>query len=69
MRSANLVSVLEELKTILSSPIKPLPVTSDINETENKTEMDDIPNQFTKVLGKGNRSNSEKVPVDFMNHL
>ncbi|KAL0266899.1 UNVERIFIED_CONTAM: hypothetical protein PYX00_009321 [Menopon gallinae] len=52
MRGANLVNVLEELKTILSSPIKPLPVTSDINETENKTEMDDIPNQFTKVLGK-----------------
>lgn len=38
---------------MLCSPIKPLLVTTDINETENKTDIDDIPSQFTKVLGKG----------------
>lgn len=53
IRGTNLMNVLEELKTILCSPIKPLPVTNDINETEQKTEIDDIPSQFTKVLGKG----------------
>lgn len=48
------MNILEELKTMLCSPIKPLPVTTDINETENKTDTDDIPSQFTKVLGQGN---------------
>ncbi|KAK6621053.1 hypothetical protein RUM43_011357 [Polyplax serrata] len=52
IHGTNLMSVLEELKTMLCSPIKPMPVTTDLNETENKTDIDDIPSQFTKVLGK-----------------
>lgn len=50
-RGANLMTVLEELKAILCSPIKPAAT----NETANKTEHDpeDIPSQLTKVLGKG----------------
>lgn len=48
------MTVLEELKTIVCSPIKPTAT----NETANKTEQDleDIPSQFTKVLGKGELS-------------
>lgn len=56
IHGTNLMSVLEELKTMLCSPIKPMPVTTDLNETENKTDIDDIPSQFTKVLGKGKPS-------------
>jgi hypothetical protein len=46
------MSALEELKSVLCSPIKP--VTSEDKKTDDKTEVvvEDIPAQFTKVMGK-----------------
>lgn len=47
----NLVSALDELKTILLSPIRP----EERDETAGAslTDVNDIPTQFTKVMGKG----------------
>ena len=47
----NLVCALDELKTILLSPIRP----EERDETVGASQIDvnDIPTQFTKVMGKG----------------
>ncbi|KAF4530457.1 hypothetical protein B566_EDAN018608 [Ephemera danica] len=51
VKGGGLRAALEELRVILATPIKPVPLAAE-QQTEGTTEQEDLPRQITKVLGK-----------------
>lgn len=52
INGSNLLNAMDILKGMLITPIKPMPSDDDCG-TRQLPPVDDIPAQFTKVLGKG----------------